>query len=195
MVAAGRCCPWQVGGSLPSCVKLSAGPLDELGGGAAAPADHLRPLLDDARHVPRENRGRLRFTQAVAAHLRLTTARLDEDGDGHVSAYPGSEGHHAVAVQVAVCSYGKGAGVDQFADSADPIALLGDGLLFHKQKFQSQGTRILNEKYWSPQAAKVHTLGYQLAQKNKFADPQNLTPKYIRKPEAEEKWKKLTTKN
>lgn len=79
--------------------------------------------------------------------------------------------------------------LDQFADPTNPIALLGDGLLYHKGKFQSPGTRILHEKYWSPQAAKVHALGYQLALANKFADPLKLIPTYIRHPEAEEKWR------
>ncbi|MHC4740787.1 MAG: tRNA (adenosine(37)-N6)-threonylcarbamoyltransferase complex dimerization subunit type 1 TsaB [Planctomycetota bacterium] len=78
--------------------------------------------------------------------------------------------------------------LEQFADSTEPIALLGDGLLYHENKFQSEGTIVLDEKYWSPQAEKVHALGYQLALAGKFADPLTLTPTYIRRPEAEEKW-------
>jgi len=78
--------------------------------------------------------------------------------------------------------------LDTFADPAKPIHLLGDGLLFHKDKFQSPGARFLDEKYWSPQAANVHALGYQLALAGKFADPARLIPTYIRRPEAEEKW-------
>ena len=80
--------------------------------------------------------------------------------------------------------------LDVFADQADPIALLGDGLLYHKEKFQSSGVRILDEKYWSPQAARVHALGYKMALAGIFADPLELTPTYIRRPEAEEKWQK-----
>jgi len=80
--------------------------------------------------------------------------------------------------------------LDTFADPAKPIHLLGDGLLFHKDKFQSPGARFLDEKYWSPQAANVHALGYQLALAEKFADPLKLIPAYIRRPEAEEKWQK-----
>lgn len=78
--------------------------------------------------------------------------------------------------------------LDRFADPTNPIALLGDGLLYHKNKFRSEGTIVLDEKYWSPQARKVHALGYQHALARKFADPLNLTPTYIRRPEAEEKW-------
>jgi tRNA threonylcarbamoyladenosine biosynthesis protein TsaB len=78
--------------------------------------------------------------------------------------------------------------LDEFADPTNPTALLGDGLLYHKNKFQAEGTIVLDEKYWSPQARKVHALGYQLALAGKFADPLKLTPTYIRRPEAEEKW-------
>jgi len=78
----------------------------------------------------------------------------------------------------------------EFADPADPIALLGDGLLYHADKFHSAGTTILDKQHWSPQAAKVHEIGYQLALAGKFADPLSLTPEYIRRPEAEEKWRK-----
>lgn len=77
--------------------------------------------------------------------------------------------------------------LDTFADQANPINLLGDGLLFHKAKFQSSGAGFLDEQYWSPQAANVHALGYQLAQAGNFADPLKLIPTYIRRPEAEEK--------
>lgn len=78
--------------------------------------------------------------------------------------------------------------LDEFADPANPIALLGDGLLYHKDKFRSEGTIVLDEKYWSPQAQNVHALGCQMALAGKFADPLKLTPTYIRRPEAEEKW-------
>ncbi|MBN2272632.1 MAG: tRNA (adenosine(37)-N6)-threonylcarbamoyltransferase complex dimerization subunit type 1 TsaB [Sedimentisphaerales bacterium] len=78
--------------------------------------------------------------------------------------------------------------LDTFADPANPIILLGDGLLYHKHKFQSPGAGILHEQYWSPQAANVHALGYQSAIAQHFADPLRLSPSYIRRPEAEVKW-------
>ncbi|MBN2138990.1 MAG: tRNA (adenosine(37)-N6)-threonylcarbamoyltransferase complex dimerization subunit type 1 TsaB [Sedimentisphaerales bacterium] len=79
--------------------------------------------------------------------------------------------------------------LSRFADSANPIYLLGDGLLYHKDKFQSPGSRFLDQRYWSPQAANVHAIGYQLALNGEFADPAKLIPTYIRRPEAEEKWR------
>jgi tRNA A37 threonylcarbamoyladenosine modification protein TsaB len=72
--------------------------------------------------------------------------------------------------------------IDGFAGDK-PIGLLGDGLLYHREKFSSDGVRILDEAYWSPRASKVHALGYQKAQAGLFADPVTLTPFYLRGPQ------------
>jgi len=71
----------------------------------------------------------------------------------------------------------------QFACKAKPIWLLGDGLLYYKDKFQADGVHFLDEKYWSPRAGKVHLLGRQMALKGQFADALTLTPNYLRKPD------------
>ena len=72
---------------------------------------------------------------------------------------------------------------DMFADEAKPIWLLGDGLLYYKDKFQADGVHFLDEKYWSPRAGKVLLLGRQMALKEQFADAMTLTPNYLRKPD------------
>ena len=71
----------------------------------------------------------------------------------------------------------------QFACKASPIWLLGDGLLYYKDKFQAEGVHFLDEKYWSPRAGKVLLLGRQMALKGQFADALTLTPNYLRKPD------------
>jgi len=78
--------------------------------------------------------------------------------------------------------------LDEFAQPGHPIYLLGDGLLYHNDKFKADGTRLLDQKYWGPRASNVHFLGWQMALAHQFADPVTLTPKYIRRPEAQEKW-------
>lgn len=82
--------------------------------------------------------------------------------------------------------------IDRFAGSDKPIWLLGDGLLYHKDKFKSENIKFLDQKYWSPQASKVHLLGWQKALASQFADPLTLVPSYIRLPEPEEKLKQQT---
>ena len=72
--------------------------------------------------------------------------------------------------------------VDGFARS-DRLGLLGDGLFYHRDKFDADRVVVLPEHYWSPHAANVHRLGYQEAQAGRFADPWRLTPFYLRGPE------------
>ena len=71
----------------------------------------------------------------------------------------------------------------EFARTEEPIWLLGDGLLYYKDKFKAEGVRFLDRKYWSPRAAKVHALGRQMARQGQFADPVALTPFYLRCPD------------
>jgi len=72
--------------------------------------------------------------------------------------------------------------VDGFARS-DRLGLLGDGLFYHRDKFNTERVVLLPEPYWSPRAANVHRLGYRKAQAGRFADPWSLTPFYLRGPE------------
>jgi tRNA threonylcarbamoyladenosine biosynthesis protein TsaB len=64
-----------------------------------------------------------------------------------------------------------------------PIALIGEGLVFYKNKFANPSVSILDEKYWNPSASNVYRLGLQKAQRGEFADPLTLTPNYIRGPD------------
>ncbi len=66
---------------------------------------------------------------------------------------------------------------------SDQIGLLGDGLLYHRDEFDTDRTIILPEPCWSPHAGNVHRLGYQKALAGRFADPLALTPLYLRGPE------------
>ena len=63
------------------------------------------------------------------------------------------------------------------------IGLLGDGLLYHRDKFDPDRVVILPEHTWSPHARNVHHLGYQKACAGRFADPLALVPFYLRGPE------------
>lgn len=71
-----------------------------------------------------------------------------------------------------------------------PVYLLGDGIPFH-QKFipaDDAGIRLTEPERWRSRAAVVAQEGARLATEGAFIDPDRLTPIYIRKPEAEEKW-------
>jgi len=73
--------------------------------------------------------------------------------------------------------------LDRFAAADKPIWLLGDGLLYYKDNFKADGIRFLDEKYWSPRAANVHSIGWKKALAGQFADPLALTPFYLRAPQ------------
>lgn len=72
--------------------------------------------------------------------------------------------------------------LDRFTATAEPIWVLGEGLVYYKDKFKADGIRFLDKYYWSPHAAKVHLLGWQLATQGEFANPLTLQPNYLRRP-------------
>jgi tRNA threonylcarbamoyladenosine biosynthesis protein TsaB len=79
--------------------------------------------------------------------------------------------------------------LEQFAGKNKPVWLLGEGLVYYSDKFKAEGICFLDERYWNPRAEKVHLLGWEMASAGQFADPLILQPKYLRRPEAEEKRK------
>jgi len=79
--------------------------------------------------------------------------------------------------------------LDRFAGNAEPIWLLGEGLVYYKDTFKAENIHFFDKNYWNPTAAKVHSLGWELALKGKFADPLTLQPNYLLRPAAEVKRK------
>jgi tRNA threonylcarbamoyladenosine biosynthesis protein TsaB len=73
--------------------------------------------------------------------------------------------------------------VDRFADPSRPIAVLGDGLVYHRERFEVQGVSILDEAWWSPTAAAVYHLGLPKVLAGQFEDPLRLVPTYLLPPE------------
>jgi len=69
-----------------------------------------------------------------------------------------------------------------------PVHLLGEGIPFHQQFIPAtEEIKIIPENHWRPRAEPVAHLGHQLARRGEFTDHLQLTPIYIRLPEAEEK--------
>ena len=69
------------------------------------------------------------------------------------------------------------------------VGLLGEGLVYYGEKFESPFTHLLDKPYWSATAAGLFRVGYRMAAEKLFADPFALTPKYIRGPDAVKKMK------
>jgi len=73
--------------------------------------------------------------------------------------------------------------LERFAEPARPIWLLGEGLVYYREKFNHPGVRFLDQRYWAPCASKLHLLGWRLARQGQFTDPLALTPTYPREPD------------
>lgn len=68
------------------------------------------------------------------------------------------------------------------------IWLLGEGLVYYKDDFKGDQIDIVPEEYWYPNAHNAYIIGRKKALANQFTDPESLTPFYLRKTEATEKW-------
>jgi len=77
-----------------------------------------------------------------------------------------------------------------FARAPRPVHLLGEGLPHHEKFVPRDDPSIVTTppESWRARAAAVATIGYPLARAGHVADPFTLTPIYIRRPEAEEKY-------
>ena len=73
--------------------------------------------------------------------------------------------------------------IENCGDKSRPVWLLGEGLVFYKDKFKDEGIRFLDEKYWNPRAENVYKLGWEKALAGQFADPVTLQPTYLRRPD------------
>jgi len=79
---------------------------------------------------------------------------------------------------------------EMLAKSPRPVHLIGDGIEHHRQFIpESDGAvHVTAPTLWRARAGAVATLGWRMARRSQFTDFMSLTPTYIRRPEAEEKF-------
>lgn len=70
-----------------------------------------------------------------------------------------------------------------FADSEEPVYLLGEGLVYYRDDFESENIKILDESYWTPKADNLYKLGVEKAARQQFTPATELVPKYIQNPD------------
>ncbi len=116
--------------------------------------------------------------QLVAAE-QATSRNDDAQGPGYRIPAP----HNGLWQKIVPDSLMTDQEIMEDSAGSDRIGLLGDGLLYHRDKFDTDRAIILPERYWSPHASNVHRLGYQKARASRFSDPLALTPFYLRGPE------------
>ena len=115
----------------------------------------------------------------VAVYERTDAGRNEPGDPGYEIPAPGNAAWRKILPDRLMT---PGEIVDQFA-TAGPLGVLGDGLLFHRDRFPAERVVILPESCWSPRAANVHWLGTQKAARDLSADPLALTPFYLRGPQ------------
>ncbi len=79
------------------------------------------------------------------------------------------------------------------AQSPRPLGLLGEGIDYHRPAISpllAMDVVEFDRSMWPGSAAAVHALGWPLAQRGQYAVPAELTPIYIRPPEAQEVWER-----
>jgi tRNA threonylcarbamoyladenosine biosynthesis protein TsaB len=71
-----------------------------------------------------------------------------------------------------------------------PVHLIGEGIPYHAKSIPGDdpGVIVTAPELWQARAGAVVEVGYDLARQGQFTDPDRLTPIYIRRPEAEEKF-------
>jgi tRNA threonylcarbamoyladenosine biosynthesis protein TsaB len=76
------------------------------------------------------------------------------------------------------------------APHARPVHLIGEGIPYHEKFIPKDDPSVIvtSPELWRPRAAVVAMIGRARADRGEFIDPDKLTPIYIRKPEAEEKY-------
>lgn len=76
-----------------------------------------------------------------------------------------------------------------FLESLAPIAVLGEGVSYHRDAIESvSGVTLLSDPHNQPRAEIVFKLGQAMASHGEFTDIDAMIPIYVRLPEAEEKW-------
>jgi tRNA threonylcarbamoyladenosine biosynthesis protein TsaB len=78
--------------------------------------------------------------------------------------------------------------------STGPVFFLGDGLATYRREFTGEGLIHADEKLWIARASVVARLGFELFKSGRRDPWQTLTPRYLRRPEAEEVWEKRRMK-
>ncbi len=71
-----------------------------------------------------------------------------------------------------------------------PLAVLGEGVPRHRAAVEAAGATVLPEDLWPGRAEEVLAVGLRMARARQFTAARDLVPRYVRRPEMEERWEK-----
>lgn len=129
-------------------------------------------------------------------------ALLADQPPDHLAVVLDAKRGHVYAAAFRRCGVSNSGG-DAYVSAGDPIeadpavflanqelscAVMGEGVLYHRQAVRESRLRVIDEATYRPRAEVVMALGAAAAKEGRFVQPRQLIPTYIRPPEAEEKW-------
>ena len=114
---------------------------------------------------------------------KIATILDAKRGQFFIAAYQPSAIRYPLSKILPDCLMTASEFLDRFADGKQPVWLLGEGLVYYRDKFKADNIRFFDETYWYPKAEKVHLLGWQMALTGRFADALALQPNYLLRPE------------
>ena len=124
--------------------------------------------------------GKQPILRPSASEGRQTTLRLPRQKLGTGLLRPGQASNKIWEKILPDCLMTAADFVAGFADSSEPLGICGEGLVYYKDSFQADGIFVLDERFWSPDAEKVHFLGWQRALAGEFTNAAGLKPNYLR---------------
>lgn len=75
--------------------------------------------------------------------------------------------------------------------TARPLYLIGEGAHYYADQLNGPDVILVPTEYSQPRAANVHRCGLLRASAELFTEPDSLSPIYLRRPEAVDKWERL----
>src|SRR4030042_2453735 len=97
---------------------------------------------------------------------KIATILDAKRGQFFIAAYENKEGRWEKTM--ADCLMTVEEFIETYSCKSRPGWLLGEGVVYYKDKFEGEGIRFLDERYWNPRAEKVHNLGWEKALAGQF---------------------------
>jgi tRNA threonylcarbamoyladenosine biosynthesis protein TsaB len=164
---------------LANAAKIIA--VDTLDVIAANATDYISACRRDFAEGEKEEKAKPEALPRGEGLAKIATILDAKRGQFFIAAYQNKQGQWKKSMPD--CLMTAGQFIENCGGKSRPVWLLGEGLVYHKDKFKADGIRFLNERYWNPRAEKVYMLGWQKALAGQFADPLTLQPTYLRRPD------------
>ncbi len=116
---------------------------------------------------------------------RVGTVLDAKRGQFYVALYKKKEGGLVKVLEDSVMTAGEY--LEAMKPEEGRVWLLGEGLVYYRDKFACEGVDFLPQQYWYPRASNVHLLGWAKARRGEYEDAMSLSPRYLMRPDVRAK--------